>query len=169
MADTKIIVTSSDSNNRIAQKNIPNINPDADNGALKSFGQKVTALTDNTLSKVERVDKTDITNAVAKAKPSLVKDGTDVSYVLYRAACLEGVAVKMKYTGDGELYIMNNDNTSWATTFRTGTTGQFNMYVGIINAETAANATAPHDIVVRSMETDNYAAGEWTFTIQQDA
>ena len=164
MADTKIIVTSSDSNNSITQKTIPNINPDASSTALKTFGQKLTALTDNTYVKTDRIDKTNCDSAVAKLTPSLIITD-DIPDGLVRSWCLEGRAIKVSYTGDGELYIVNNDNTTWATTFRTGATGQLNLYIGVINSQTADNATAPHDIVVRSVETDTYAAGEWTFQI----
>lgn len=164
MADTKIIVTSSDSNNRLVQKTIPNINPDASNDALKSFGQKVTALTDNTLSKVERVDKTDITAVVEKLTPSLTFN-EELEDGLVRSWLLQGRSIRMAYTGDGELMIVNNDETSWATTFRTSPSAGLCLYVGVINTNTEANATAPHDIVVRSVETDTYKAGEWKFSI----
>lgn len=164
MADTKLIVTSSDSNNQLVQKTINNINPDADNSALKSFGQKVTALTDNTLSKIERIDKTDITTE--KLTPSLTLN-EELPDGMTRSWMLQGRAIKMAYTGDGELMIVNNDESSWATTFRTSPTAGLNLYVGIINSQTETNATAPHDIVIRSVETDTYKAGEWKFTITE--
>lgn len=168
MADTKIIVTSSDSNSQLVQKTIPNINPNADNSALKSFGQKVTALTDNTLSKVERVDKTDITAAVEKLTPSLVLTQELPEGDLLRSWIFEGPgrSLSVDYTGDGELSIVNNDNTSWMTTFRRNPeTGQLNLYVSTLRTETQITATAPHDIVIRSAETDDYKAGEFIFTI----
>ena len=164
MADSKLIVTSSDSNNRLVQKTFPNINLDADNSALKSFGQKVTALTDNTLSKVERLDKTDITTE--KLTPSMTVEASDLP--ITRSAALAGKYVKVTYVGDGELSIVNNDNTTWATTFRKNpTSGDLYLYMGIVNAATSDNATAPHDIVIRSDETDDYYAGEFTFTISE--
>lgn len=141
------------------------INPNATDAELKYAAQALNTLTENTYAKSEKITTVDLDAAVAKLTPSLVITD-DIPDGLVASWCLEGRAIKMSYTGDGELYIMNNDNTTWATTFRTNpSTGQLNLYIGIINSATTANATAPHEIVVRSEETDTYSAGEWKFTI----
>ncbi|MBR6713184.1 MAG: hypothetical protein IKI76_09360 [Selenomonadaceae bacterium] len=167
MADTKLIVTSSDSNNQLVQKTIPNINPDTDNNALKSFGQKITALTDSTLTKVERVDKTNISAAVAKLTPSITLDSTVVPSTLTRSFCLNGTNLPIDIETDGELSIVNNDNTTWCTTIRLGAdTGVYRLYIGIVNDQTATNATAGHSVIVESKETDRYYAGRFElFTV----
>lgn len=167
MADSKLIVTSSDSNNQLVQKTINNINPDADNGALKSFGQKITALTDSTLTKVERVDKTNISAAVAKLTPSVTLDSTVDATTLTRSFCLEGKSLLIVIETDGELSIANNDNTTWCTTIRLGAdTGRYRFYIGIINEQTSTNATAGHTVIIESKETDRYYAGRFElFTV----
>ena len=168
MADTKIIVTSSDSNNSITQKTIPNINPDASSTALKTFGQKLTALTDNTYVKTDRIDKTNCDTAVEKLTPNVALDPS--ADALTRSACLAGANPLINITTDGEVMIVNNDNTTWCTTLRLGSdTGRYRLYVGIVNSATEANATAPHDIVIRTTETDTYKAGEFTITINPDS
>ena len=166
MATKTSLVINALSDGKAIQKTLTDINPAADNAALKTFGQMLNALTTNTYVKTDRIDKTNCDAVVAKAQPQLSKSAADS---LRRTACLNGIALPVDYTGDGELYIMNNDNTTWCTTFRShAATGQLNLYIGVINSQTADAATAPHDIVIRSEETDNYAAGEWVFTIEED-
>ena len=167
MATKTSLVINAVNDGKAVQKTLTDINPAADNVALKVWGQMLNGLTTDTYVKTDRIDKTNCDSVVEKLTPSLVygetlEDGLVRSWILAGP----GRAIKMTYTGDGELYIMNNDNTSWATTFRTNpTTGQLNLYIGITNSQAEATATAPHDIVIRSVETDNYKAGEWTFQI----
>lgn len=146
------------------QKTLTDINPAADNTALKVWGQMLNGLTTNTYVKTDRIDKTNCDSVVEKLTPSLIINET-LEDGLVRSWLLQGRSIRMAYTGDGELMIVNNDETSWATTFRTSPSAGLCMYIGVINSSTEANATAPHDIVVRSVETDNYKAGEWTFSI----
>lgn len=169
MADSKLIVTSSDSNNQLVQKTIPNINPDADNYALKSFGQKVTALTDNTLSKVERVDKTNITSATEKLTP-LIRIADNEETPLTRTVALDGYIGALEVVGDGEISIIPDDTTTWLVTLRYGKTSQqWRILVGCFtSADAQAAATAPYDIVLRTAETDNYKAGEFRITIANE-
>lgn len=148
------------------QKTLTDINPAADNVALKIWGQMLNGLTTNTYVKTDRIDKTNCDTVEEKLTPSLTLN-EEIPEGITRTWALQGRAIKMAYTGDGELYIMNNDETSWATTFRTSPTSGLNLYVGIINAQTEANATAPHNIIIRSVETDTYKAGEWKFTITE--
>lgn len=146
------------------QKTLTDINPAADNTALKVWGQMLNGLTTNTYVKTDRIDKTNCDSVVEKLTPSLIINET-LEDGLVRSWLLQGRSIRMAYTGDGELMIVNNDETSWVTTFRTSPSAGLCMYIGVINSATEANATAPHDIVVRSVETDNYKAGEWKFSI----
>lgn len=60
-----------DATNNKGTKAITDISPTADNGAIKNFCVGLLGLTTNTLSQIDRVEKTDITNAVAKPKLTL--------------------------------------------------------------------------------------------------
>lgn len=71
---TSAIITTVGANNKVVSKAITDINPNADNGAIKTLCQSLNSLTNNTLTGVQRVDKTDITTAtpsVAKAEVTL--------------------------------------------------------------------------------------------------
>lgn len=72
MAD-KVSATISyvDANNRKGMKAVTDINPNADNGAVKNFCTGLNALTTNTLTGVEKIERTDITNATTKPKLTL--------------------------------------------------------------------------------------------------
>ena len=59
-------ITYVDTANNKGTKAITDISPSADNGAIKNFCVGLLGLTNNTLSQIDRVEKTDITNAAAK-------------------------------------------------------------------------------------------------------
>ena len=64
-------ITYLDANNNKGTKAITDISPTADNGAIKNFCVGLLGLTTNTLSQIDRVEKTDITTATTKPKLSL--------------------------------------------------------------------------------------------------
>ena len=64
-------ITYLDASNNKGSKAITDISPTADNGAIKDFCVGLLGLTTNTLSQIDRVEKTDITNATAKTKLTL--------------------------------------------------------------------------------------------------
>lgn len=72
MAD-KVSATISyvDANNRKGMKAITDINPNADNAAVKTLCTGLNALTTNTLTGIEKVERTDVTNATTKPKVAL--------------------------------------------------------------------------------------------------
>ena len=97
-----------------------------------------------------------------KLTPNVALDSTVDPSEYTRSFCLEGKSPLIVVETDGELAIVENDNTTWCTTIRLGAdTGRYRLYIGIINEQTAANATAGHKIVVESKETDNYYAGRF--------
>ena len=61
-------ITYVDTDNNKGSKAITDISPTADNGAIKDFCVGLIGLTTNTLSQIDRVEKTDITNATPKPK-----------------------------------------------------------------------------------------------------
>ena len=67
-------ITYLDVSNNKGSKAITDISPTADNGAIKDFCVGLLGLTTNTLSQIDRVEKTDITNATVKPKLTLTLD-----------------------------------------------------------------------------------------------
>ena len=64
-------ITYLDANNDKGSKAVTDISPTADNGAIKNFCVGLLGLTTNTLSQIDRIEKTDITNATTKPKLTL--------------------------------------------------------------------------------------------------
>lgn len=72
MADkTSATITYLDENNNKGTKSITDISPDADSGAIKNFCTALNALSTNTISSIDKIEKTDITNATVKPKLTL--------------------------------------------------------------------------------------------------
>lgn len=72
-------ITYVDTANNKGTKAITDISPTADNGAIKNFCAGLMGLTTNTLSQIDRVEKTDITNATAKSKLTLEVNDTELA------------------------------------------------------------------------------------------
>ena len=60
---TALKLYTADQNNNLITKTVGNANPAASNYVLKTFSEKLLSLSDNALSKVERIDTNDITAA----------------------------------------------------------------------------------------------------------
>jgi len=65
-------ITYVDSSNSKGSKSITDISPTADNGSIKNLCVGLLRLTTNTLSQIDRIDKTDITAATTKPKLDLM-------------------------------------------------------------------------------------------------
>lgn len=167
MATKTSLVINAVNDGKHIQKTLTDINPTADNGALKVWGQMLNGLTTNTYVKTDRIDKTNCDTYETKLTPSITLDSTVDTSTLTRSFCLAGASPLINVETDGEISIANNDNTTWCTTIRQGAdTGRYRFYIGIINEQTTANATAGHTVIVESKETERYYAGRFElFTV----
>ncbi len=167
MATKTSLVINAVNDGKQIQKTLTDINPAANNSALKVWGQMLNGLTTNTYVKTDRIDKTNCDTYETKLTPSITLDSTVVPSTLTRTFCLNGTNLPIVIETDGELSIVNNDNTTWCTTIRLGAdTGVYRLYIGIVNEQTATNATAGHTVIVESKETDRYYAGRFElFTV----
>ena len=168
---TSIAITSTTPAGKNVQKNITDINPNSTDSQLVTFGQKVMAFSKNAYVGTKRLDQTDCDTATTKQTPVFTLGGEIDPSILTRSYCLEGHNISFSCTSDGELSIPYNDDTTWCTTIRRAPSdpeGLLRLYIGIIVAQTANNATAPHEIIIKSAETENYYAGEFTITILED-
>ena len=111
MASTSLIIKST-KNGVSEQKSVTYVNPAATNANLKTFAQKITAMSNHTYTGATRVDKTDVDEAgggSGKIIPTLT------------ANCVEGT-VTITYNGDGELsgyYMLYNEGGSLTITNNT--------------------------------------------------
>lgn len=168
---TSLVITSSSAGKNL-QKTLTDINPAASNSALKTWGEMLTGLTTNTYVKTDRVDKTNCDTVPVKQTPTF-ELYLNTAEQLTKTNCLAGVSAMFNYNGDGKIWVeQNNDNTSWCTTVvykgESDPEANYRMYIGCINEATKAAATAPHDIIIRTEETDNFEAGEFVVHILED-
>lgn len=166
MATKTSLVISSTSDGKVVQKTLTDINPAADNAALKTWGQMLNSLTTHNYVKADRIDKTSCDEAAEKLTP-LIKIADSELTPLTRTVALDGYIGALEVVGDGEISIIPDDTTTWLVTVRYGkTSNQWRILVGCFtSSEAQAAATAPYDIVLRTAETDNYKAGEFKITI----
>lgn len=95
-------ITYVDTANNKGTKAITDISPTADNGAIKNFCVGLLGLTTNTLSQIDRVEKTDITTATEKPKLAL-------TLTMYAQSFLN-FASTPNYEEDNEPQLFTNTN-----------------------------------------------------------
>lgn len=105
-------ITYLDTNNNKGTKAVTDISPTADNGAIKNFCVGLLGLTTNTLSQIDRVEKTDITTATTKPKLALTLTSAatqtrfaynmepQFDYTLFNETVAAGFVYKLGKQGD---------------------------------------------------------------------
>ena len=156
MATTSIIVNSTNSG-KVLQKTITNVNPNADNDKLATWGQMLTALTDNTYTKTDRVDKANCDTESSKPTPTLTLSPTSVT----AATMNQGSTQNITYTYSGD-----------ATTIQLGAPTETTYQITPVGGNKVAIkridqsiSVVPGELIISFPETDNYKAVSATFTI----
>ena len=81
---TSAIITSVGNGNKAVSKAITDINPKADNGAIKTLCESLAGLTNNTLTGIQRVDKTDLSpTSASKEKFTLNLNETTIAGITF--------------------------------------------------------------------------------------
>ena len=114
MADKhSIIITSTTPSGKTNQKAIPYVNPNANSVEMKNFATAINALSENTISAIERVDRVDITNA--KLDPQLTV--TPDTAILQRDG--SEMTFDVSYQGDGTITLTGKKpiNTAGGLTY----------------------------------------------------
>ena len=162
MAEQKIIINSTDTSGKAMQKTLTDINPDASNEQLSTFGQMLNNFTTNNYGKTERVIKVDCDAEAGGGKLTPTLQLLPASATLSQIQSANGFSVVIVNSGDGafefELPVGNN-GVSVSAPWRNGNNHDWKIY-GTASATTG-------EIIVRTRETDNYKAGEITFTITE--
>ena len=134
--DTSLIINATNSGKKI-QKAITNINPEKDNATLKTFAQKVNALTTNEYIDATRVNKMSV-NESSAGKPEPTFTISNGAYT---------------YDGDGDIfgYIANTDGSpiTNAGLKLNRTQKTWAMY---------PDTGAPTKVILHATETANFAA-----------
>lgn len=105
MAQTSIIITSTDTNNKKLQKTLTYANANASSGVLKSVAQQLNALTTNTYEKTDRIDRincdTEESGVTTKFTSTIDFDKTTIDL------SVDDNPVTFGYDGDGTLYLFD--------------------------------------------------------------
>ena len=110
MATTSIIVNSTDTSGKSAQKAMTCVNPDATNAQLAALGQMITAASNNTYVETFRINKINCdleSDAPAKPTPTLTATVTNYSLASFESDNGEmiGSTCNLTYNGDGDIFI----------------------------------------------------------------
>ena len=153
----KIIVNSSN-----GQKTIPNINPAVQNRNLKTFGEKLTALTNGTHEKTERIIRNvcnDDHLGGVKPEPTLTLSRTTATV----SELTSGVFATITTNSTGNLYVR-------PATLQSGPVYSVDVILYDESGATTVRFTGNSSTVAQTVyigvtETDTYAAKEVAFTI----
>ena len=172
MADQKIILTSTNPGGQTLQKTLTDINPDATNAQLKTFGQKLNALTNNTYGKTDRIIKynCDTEEGGGSQTPTLTVP-TSVSKADFEAAALGQAGTcysfNITYDGDATPFAFTSDKyaCAGAAEFSSGNAWTIRLALPKNLHGDIAYPTYPFTVTVRADATDNFKAAEATFTV----
>ena len=114
MAKRSLILTSTSNQGKKLQKTITDINPSADGNALKSFAQKLNAMTTNTYVQTDCIDKFNVDTEI----PPI--DTRQTPTLSFTPPTLEQVrtgtqATAIVYNGDGKVYVRRESGCDYVT------------------------------------------------------
>ena len=167
MADSNIVITSTSPQGKVLQKTLTDINPDATNAQLATFGTMLNALTDNTYGKTTKITKVhcdaEAGGGDTRPVPTLEVYDMNKTNLMTEGSCQAGSQVMafVKYTGDGQLFTDSpqpNCYINFATALQ-------DNYIGTMF--NVANNLGGDDVVftIKTTATDNYQAAEIQFTV----
>lgn len=118
MSNTSLIIKSTDPNGKTQNKTITNVNPDCSNEVLKTFGQKLNALTQNFYGETTRIDKTncDLESGGGTLTPTFTFERTSFTQSEITAAS-NVFAIPFTYNGDGTVFFTNANCNRYAGLF----------------------------------------------------
>lgn len=160
MAKRSLILHSTSAKGNSISKAITDINPSVGGDTLKTFTQKLNALTTNTYTKTECIDKRIVDSEevpVLDVRPTPSITFSDVPTL---AQAKNGTYMGITYTGDGQLYAYTKS-------------GLNNMLYRIIGNNQMMMGAAPNSsgqtagtIVIGAFGTDNYKPVEAEVNIE---
>ena len=143
MAQTSIIVTTTDTNNKKLQKTFTYANANASSSVLKSVAQQLNALTTNTYEKTDRIDRINC-DTEEHSSGTTTKPAPTLEMTLDRQQT-DGF-VEISYNGDGTPYLFDfSSYTAYGSLYYTGTSWE-------------AHLSGTGSLKVGATEGTNYAA-----------
>lgn len=174
MAEYEMKISQTTSEGKVTNVTITNINPEATNGTLVAFAEKLTELTTSTYNKSDKITtmNLDTEGGGALPVPTLTLNQTSATLAEIVAALRDtgnGATFRVAgtYSGDGALYATVNMPVSTFVTIgvaknNTSETGR----ITLVAAGDADSFNQAGTITVGAFATENYQAPEpVTFTI----
>ena len=164
--ETTLVINSTSQYGEKQYKTISNINPEATTAQLSEFAQKVNALSTNTYSGASLVDKYDVETEIrpsgssgggsVKEKPAIIWDASGKT-----ASTRSAFTINWTVESDAA-----NVTVTWYTNpYYSDDTTVTKPLIGSIQGRTP---DVPEGgtvcITIQSAATDNYEAGEWTYS-----
>ncbi len=163
MAQTSIIITSTDTNNKKLQKTLTYANANASSSVLKSVAQQLNALTTNTYEKTDRIDRIncDTEEPAGQKLTPLLEIGSFEPENLYGVGFVTGL---ITYNGDGELYFnidhIDDEDLAEGQPHPCGFIYDYTLYILYDNSLEPGSFSG----TVYATEGENYAARSATFS-----
>ena len=158
-----VLLNSTSAQGKKLQKSFTDVNPEATGQSLKTFAQKVNALTTATYNSTDMVDKYNLDTETPPNPPteptlSLTKTAWSISADKTSTAPL--IQTPVTYNGDGNVYVEAHAKDQFdAFTYLNGTTLMLQI------AQQTTDTPVQTTFKLKSTATDNYTAAELTFTV----
>lgn len=157
-----VLLNSTSAQGKKLQKSFTDVNPEATGQSLKTFAQKVNALTTATYNSTDMVDKYNLDTETPPNPPtestlSLTK--TDWNIATDKNFGDWGIKTPITYNGDGNVYVANQNNnimTAYVATYES----TLNLCI-----TQGGDSSTPITFTLMSSATDNYKAAELEFTV----
>ena len=154
-----IIIKSTDTNNKVNQKTITFINPEASNADLKTFAQGLNALTTNSYNETVRIEKINVDTEDDRITPAKTEPTLSIGELTYSLSGFDGYTgfeAVITYNGDGQLSAVADKMT---TIYQSG--NEMRLFIkASSNAETCAGT-------LHASEGTNYAAKSVAFAKEE--
>ena len=159
-----IILNSTSAQGKKLQKSFTDVNPAATGQSLKTFAQKVNALTTATYNSTDMVDKYNLdtetpTNPPTEPTLSLTKTSWTMSTDHNKSTYV--IETPITYNGDGNLYIVPYASTADFSAQVIINNDEKILSIGQVKTSGASSTT----FTLSATATDNYTAASLTFTV----
>ena len=176
MAKTSAIITSTDpTTGKTLQKTLTDINPDASNAQIATFGGMLNAITGNGYVNTFRVDKVNCDlesgGGDTRPTPTLTLSESTTTLADLKSAVTSGVYAKiisLTYSGDAPVIATSfNPSVYFGAVVAPDTSQSDNTHNFIMfgSSNLSATVTTGFTITITAPETDNYKAASATFTV----
>lgn len=161
MAQTSIIINTTDTNNKALQKTLTDANASCSSGVITTFAQMLTGLTTNTYKSTNRVNKLN-----CDTEPFNVKKEPTLAIVTAQNPDI-GMGCQISYNGDGALTARVKGSSLASSTHEDLRRGfayldDVGVYAYLNNSGDARGysvvGAAAYSITLSASEGDNYAA-----------